>query len=186
MPQVPYNPIPDVAPEDRPIRRVGIDTPGAAFGTTVAAATEHLGQTTEGVGNELFARATAMQDLYNHSQALEADTTYMKQVGDIHAKLSAMQGKDAVDYYTGSYQSDLNDARQSIRDGLPNDMARKIFDQSSMSTLSRTIFNGAGHAAQENKQYAIGAASARVKESQNAALANPTDEAGFQQHIKDT
>ena len=186
MPQVPYNPVPDVASQDQPIPQRRLDTPFAAFGGTIAAATEHLGQVSQDVGNELFQRGMAMQDLYNHSQAIEADTDFMKQAGDIHAKLSAMQGKDAVDYYNGAYQSDLNNARQSVRENLPNDMARKIFDQSSLSTLSRTVFNGAGHAATENKQYAIGAAGARVKESQNAALLNPTDEAGFQQHLSDT
>lgn len=185
MPQVPYSPIPDVAPQDNPIPRDRLDTPGAAFGTSIAAATEHLGQVTDNAGNELFQRAMSMQDLYNHSQSIEADTDFMQKSGDIHAKLSAMQGKDAVDYYQNGYQQDLQDARQGIREGLPNDMARKMFDQSSLSTLGRTIFNGAGHAAQENKNYAIGAASARVKESNNAALLNPTDEAGFQQHIND-
>ena len=41
----------------------------------------------------------SMQDVYNHSQALEADNKFIEAAGDIHAKLSAMQGQgDAVDY----------------------------------------------------------------------------------------
>ena len=65
---------------------------------------------------------------------------------------------------------------------------RKSYDtESSLGTYGRTrIPTSAGHAAQENKNYAIGSASARVKESQNAALAAPTDEAGFQQHLQST
>ena len=186
MAQVPYNPDNQVAPTDQPIPTRRLDTPFAAFGGTIAAATEHLGQAVSGAGDELFQRAMSMQDLYNHSQSLEGATDFSKQAGDIHANLSAMQGKDAVDYYSGKYMPDLNDARQKIRDGLPNDMARKMFDESSLSILSRTVFNGASHAAQENKNYAIGTAAARVKESQNAALGAPTDEAGFHQHLSDT
>lgn len=186
MPQVPYNPIPDVAPQDQPIPQRRLDTPGTAFGTTIGAATQHLGDTVEGAGNELFQRAMSMQDLYNHSVVTDAVTDGMKQVGDVHAKLTAMQGKDAVNYYTDGYQDDLNNVRTSIRDNLPNGMTQKMFDQEMQGVIGRTIFNGAGHAATENKQYAIGAASGRVKESQNAALLNPTDEAGFQQHLQDT
>ena len=186
MPQVPYNPVPDVAPQDNPIPQRRLDSPGAAFGTTIGAATEHLGDVTEGAGNEIFQRGMAMQDLYNHSVVTDAVTDGMKQIGDVHAKLTAMQGKDAVDYYQNGYQDDLNNVRTSIRDDLPNGMQQKMFDQEIQGVIGRTIFNGAGHAATENKQYAIGAAGARVKESQNAALMNPTDEAGFQQHLQDT
>jgi hypothetical protein len=186
MPQVPYNPIPSVAPQDTPIPSERIDTPGAAFGTTIAAATQHLGDVTDQAASEVFQRGIAMQDLYNHSQALEGVTKLQKSVGDIHAKLSAMQGKDAVDYYTNGYIDDINKAKEDVRNTLPNPMAQKIYDQGAESVIGRTIFNGAGHAAIENKQYAIGAAGARVKESQNAALLNPQDDAGFQQHLQDT
>jgi hypothetical protein len=153
MPTVPYNPVPDVAPQDNPIPQRRLDAPGAAFGTTIGAATEHLGDVTEGAGNEIFQRGMAMQDLYNHSQALDADTKFMDMAGDIHAKLTSMHGKEAVDYYANGFKQDLNDARQSVRDTLPNDMARKIYDQTSLSTLGRTIFNGAGVAGAANKDF---------------------------------
>lgn len=182
---VPYNPTPTVAPGGQPTPSEHIDTPIAAFGGTIAAATSHLGEAVSGAGNEIFARGMAMQDLYNHSQAIQADADFMKAAGDVHAKLSTMQGKDAVEYYQNGYKTDLDDARQSIRDGLPNEASQKLYDQSSLSTLGRTIFNGAGHAATENKQYAIGASSARVKIAQDAALQNPTDEDGFKQHVQD-
>ena len=151
MPSVPYNPVPDVAPTDNEIPRERIDTPGAAFGTTIGAATEHLGQVTEGAGNEIFQRGIAMQDLYNHSQALDADTKFMEE-RDIHAKLDSMHGKEAVDYANG-FKQDLAAARQAQRDNLPNAMAQKIYDQTSLNTYGRTIFNGAGVAGKANKDY---------------------------------
>lgn len=185
-PQVPYNGAPSVDLQNNPTPTLHEDTPIAAFGGLSAAAEQNVGKSLEGAGNELFTRAVAMQDLYNHSQAIEADTKYTEAVGNIHAKLSAMQGKDAVDYFANGFQDDLKSARQSIRDSLPNDMARKLFDQSSLHTYGRTVFNGAGHAAAANKAYSIGASAARVQTIRNAALANFDDDNQFQQKLDQT
>ncbi len=176
MPQVPYSGAPQVAPISAPTPRYTADTPPTAFGTNVAQAIEGLGQAAQGAGNELFARGLAMQDLYNHSQAEEADAKYMQQAGDLHAKYSALQGKDAVDAYP-KYMQDLQDVRKSIRDGLPNDMARKLYDSSSLSVMGRTIFNGAGVAAAANKKYAIDSVSSKIQEQTNLAATsgNPAD-----------
>jgi len=185
MPQVPYSGVPSVEPQFQPTPRYSANTPEAAFGGATAQALTHLGSSFGEVGNELFARAQAMQDLANHSEAQEASSKYMEQAGKLHADYSALQGKDAVNGYNPYVQS-LRDARISIRDGLSNPMVQKMYDADSRSFEARSIFNGAGHAATENKQYAIGAATARVQSSRNAALVDPTDEAGFQAHVTDT
>jgi hypothetical protein len=186
LPQVPYNPVPQVAAQSDATPKFSVNAPGAAFGTDVAQAGANLGKSIEGAGNELFTRAVAMQDLFNHSEANQADTDFMVKAGEIHAKLSAMQGKDAVDYFANGYQQDLKSAREEVRGTLSNGMSQKLFDQSSLSTFGRTVFNGASHAASANKSYAIGGAAARVQASRDAALQNPTDEAGFQQHVQET
>jgi hypothetical protein len=178
MPQVPYSGTPNVAPQSNPIPRYSADTPLAAFGGAVAQATQGLGQAVEGAGKELFVRATAMQDLYNHSQAQEADAKYMEAAGRLHADYSALTGKNAVEAYP-KYIQDLQDARKGIRDGLPNSMAQKLFDSQSLGTMGRTIFNGAGHAAIENKKYAIGASDARIGAINNQALTQPEDDRAF-------
>lgn len=186
MPSVPYTGVPTVAPQMDATPNLSANTPPAAFGAATAEATSNLGRAVSGVGNELWQRATAMQDLFNHSQAIEADTKYMEAVGNIHAKLSSLQGKDAVDYFTNGFQQDLRGARQSIRDSLPNDMARKIFDQSSLSTMGRTVYSGAGYSATQNKKYAIGAAAAKVQTTRDAALIDPENDDAFQDHLEDT
>src|SRR5579862_2514600 len=127
MPQVPYSGVPQVSPVDAPTPRYQADATPAAFGANVAAAVGNLGKTVEGAGNEIFQRGLAMQDLYNHSEAQQADADYMQKAGELHANYSSLQGKAAVDAYPG-YISDLQDARKSIRDGLSNGMSQKLFD----------------------------------------------------------
>jgi len=134
----------------------------------------------------MFSRGLAMQDLYNHSQAQEADTKFMKSAGEIKAKLDTLQGDKAVAYYQKGFYEDLTAARKAVRDGLPNDMARKLFDSQSLSTVGRSLFNGAGHAATENKKYAVGTADARIVENSNQALNNPEDETSFRQSVANT
>jgi hypothetical protein len=152
------------------------------FGANIGQALQHLGGTESAVGNEIFARGIAMQDLYNHSAAQDADAQYMQKAGELHANYSSLQGKDAVDAYP-QYIQDLKDARSGIGDGLPNDMARKLYDAGSLSTMGRTVFNGAGHAATENKNYALGASKARVQAIGDQALSTPADDGQFKQGL---
>lgn len=180
MPQVPYQP----APTERPIAGTGaspfnLNVSAASFGGAVAAATEHLGQTVEHASDEMFVRAQALQQLKNETEASEADSKYMIAVGEKHAQFSSLQGKAAVDAYPG-YIKDLEKTRQGVRDGLSNDMARKMFDRSSLSTMGRTIFNGAGHAATEQKQWAIGTANSQLDLDAKTVEDNPKDERLFQ------
>jgi hypothetical protein len=117
-----------------------------------------------------------MQDLANHSEAQQADADYMEKAGLIHAKFSALQGKDRVDAFP-QYMQDLKDERKKIGDGLSNDMSRKLFDSQSLSTMGRSIFNGAGVAADANKQYAINANESQIKQQRDLAATsnNPAD-----------
>ena len=69
MAQVPYSPVPDVAPSDTATPRVSVATPEAAFGGATAKAIENLGTTVQGAGNELFGRAVALQQLNNETEA---------------------------------------------------------------------------------------------------------------------
>ena len=182
MPSVPFTGVPSVAPQDNPTPRYQVNVDPAAFGVNVANAIQGLGKTAESAGNEMFSRAIAMQDLYNHSEAQDADAAYMQKAGELHAQYSSLSGKAAVDGYP-QYISDLQDARKALRDNLSNGMSQKLFDSQSLSTMGRTIFNGAGHAATQNKAYALGASKARVDAISDQALAVPADEAGFQEGL---
>lgn len=176
--QVPFSGVPSVSPSDPSIPRFTADVSPATFGVNVYQAISHLGATADKVGDEIFARGQAMQDLYNHSEAQKGAADYMQKAGELHADFSSKQGKDAVDAYP-QYIKDLQKAREDTGQALSNDASRKLFDSESLSTMSRTIFNGAGHAAMQNKQYAIGSSKARQDATYDAALATPADDANF-------
>lgn len=184
MPQVPYTGTLNIAPDDRPIPRYDASVSPEMFGANIGNALSTLGKTEEGVGNEIFARGIAMQDLYNHSEAQQADATYMQKAGELHANYSALQGKDAVDGYP-QYIKDLADARKDIGNSLSNPMSQKLYDAGSLSTMGRTVFNGAGHAATQNKAYALSASTARVDAISDRTLSTPADDNAFQDGLSD-
>ena len=175
MASVPYSGTLQVAPQLDPTPRYTADAMPAAFGVNVAQAIEGLGKTGEAVGNEVFARGQAMQEVNNHAESQEAAAKFMEAAGDIHAKLGAMQGKDAVDYYTNGFKSDLETARKSIREGLSNPASQKLFDAESLSTFGRTMFNGAGISASANKQYAISSVESQIKNQADLAATSDSE-----------
>src|ERR1700761_6873098 len=116
MPNVPYTGVPSVAPELNPEPRYSVDVRPEAFGVNVWQATKQLGETASKVGDEIYARGLAMQDLANHSEAQLASSDYMEKAGKLHADYSALQGKAAVDAFP-QYIQDLKDTRKSIGEG---------------------------------------------------------------------
>ena len=184
MAQVPYSPVPQVAPQDSPTPRMREDSPVGAFGGQVASAVENLGAVTERAGNELFGRAVALQQLNNETEAREADAQYMIQAGGIHAQFNALQGQERVAAYP-KYAQDLQDLRLKLRGGLSNQMAQKMYDSSSLSTMGRSIFNGAGAAASAQKEAALGAASAKTDLLTKSTFDDPNDEGAFRSAIDD-
>ena len=185
MPQVPYSGAPTVAPQLDPTPRYTADVSPDMFGANIGQAISRLGATSDQVGNEIFARGLAMQDLANHSEAQQADADYMQKAGELHADFSSKQGKDAVDAYP-QYIQDLAQTRKDIGAGLSNPMAQKLYDGQSLSTYGRTVFNGAGHAATQNKVYALSASQAKVDAISNRTLSMPQDEDAFQDGLQDS
>jgi len=186
MPQVPYSGVTSVvgggsAPQSRFQANVSAET----FGGSVGAALDSLGGQLQRSGNELFERGVAMQTLYNHSEAQEADARYTEEAGKLHADYNSLQGKAAVDAYP-SYIDNLKKTRQSIRDGLSNETSQKLFESASNGTMGRSIFNGAGHAAGENKKYALGASGARVSAIGSQTLSFPEDDRSFLKGMETT
>lgn len=178
MPQVPFTGVPSVAPGGVPQSRWHADVTPDTFGANVGQALNSLGGQLQKSGNELFERGIAMQTLYNHSEAQEADAKYTEAAGLLHANYNSLEGKNAVDAYP-QYIKDLKETRQSIRDGLSNESTQKLFESSSNGTMGRSIFNGAGHAAGQNKAYAVGASTARIGAIGNNVLSQPEDERSF-------
>jgi hypothetical protein len=185
MPQVPYSGVPTVAPQMDPTPRYTADVTPDMFGVNIGHAISQLGSASDAVGNEIFARGLAMQDLANHSEAETATAKFMEQAGNIHAKLDSMQGKDAVDYYANGFKQDLDKAHTDIAATLSNPMSQKIFNTEALSTIGRTMFNGATVAGQANKQYAINSIESRIKNQTDLAATsnNPDDVAAAKAQV---
>lgn len=174
--QVPYSSVPQTGLADISTPEMNPRIPAAAFGGEVAQAASGLGKVTQGAGDEIFQRAIALKNLDNEAEAKQAASDYQIKVGELHANYSALQGKDAVEGFK-KYTQDISALRHQMRDGLSTSMAQKHFDSDSLSTMGRTIFNGAGHAATENKKYIAGASAARVESAQDEAFHDTSDAA---------
>lgn len=182
MPQVPYSPVPGAVPSGEATPSLRVSPSIEAFGGSVAQATQGLGRAIEGAGNELFGRAIAMQDLANRTEADEATTKYMIAAGELHAKYNSLQGKDAVDGLKPYYAA-LESTRQDVGKGVSNPAAARLFNSESRSTMARSMFNGAGHAATQNKQWAIGTAKATMEVDAKSVEDSPQDEVLFQEKL---
>ena len=154
MAQVPYSPVPTAQPT-APGESVSISTPGAAFGENIGAAIEKLGSTVGQVGNELFARSIALQDLADENAARAAQTKFAMGASQLHAEYSAKTGKDAADSLQGFLDAQAQ-LRQQVGSGLGAPQARKYYDADSLPFMQRNIFSAAAHAAEENKKYTVG------------------------------
>ncbi|TXH55881.1 MAG: hypothetical protein E6Q97_07790 [Desulfurellales bacterium] len=183
MAKVPYSAVPSAEPQmvATPDQRVSVS--GAAFGADVANAIGHLGQTVEKAGDQMFARAIAIQQVNNKAEADEADAKYMMEAGKLQADFNSLQGKDAVDRYP-HYIKSLQELRLNVRKDLSNQASQKMFDSASLSTMGRTVFNGAGHAASQNRRYVIGASQARIDATTDYVRTNPRDENAFRDGMR--
>lgn len=182
MAQVPYAPVPQVTPSNQALPNLNIDTPADAFGAGIAEAFGHLGKVVEHSATELWNRAKAMQMLKNEADAREADTEFMVRAGDLHAKYNALQGKEAVDARP-AYVENLTKARDEIKGMLSNPHARKLYDAQTQGVLGRHIFNSAGHAATELKQYSIQTAEANVNLAAKTVEDSPRDRGLMEQKL---
>lgn len=183
MAQVPYSPVPTIGPSGQGIAAPRVNTPLEAFGGATGAALSNMGRVVDKAGDEIFARALALQELDNRAAADNADTQYMIEAGKLHADFNSLEGKAAKDAYP-DYVKNLQELRQKIGADLPNDMSRRVYDAASRATMGRTIFNGAGHAAAENKKYLSGTSAAKVAASRDFVMQNPNDEGAFEQGMR--
>lgn len=183
MAQVPYNPTPTVEPTSASTPAMREDAPPAAFGVNIAQSVQNLGQSLTSTGNELFGRAVALKQLDNESEARDADTQYMIEVGKRHADFSTLEGKQRADALP-AYMKGLEDLRKQYRGNLSNDMARRMFDANSLSTMGRTIFNGAGQAASGAREYSVNTIKANLEITAKQNEDDPTDDGLLQDSLR--
>ena len=178
MASVPYTGAPSAAPQSVATPTIGIDAVAGAFGAGTASAIQGAGGDLKKIGDEMFQRAVALQQLENDTIAKEADTDYMLRVGEIRAKFQSMEGHNAVQAYP-KYIRDLQILRREYRGGLPNDDARRKFDPQSLTVMRQSIANGAGHAATQQRRWTEGAAVARIEAEENNVI-HDTSPAAFE------
>lgn len=175
MPQVPGL-LPDVAPSTQGTPNVDLPVPTDAFGGAVGHALQSFGGDLDQASNRIWERAVQIQDMNNRAEADRATSQYMETAGKLHADFGALQGADAQAAFP-KYIQDLKDARESLRSSASNPMVQRMFDSESLSVMGRTIFNGAGHAAESAKMAAINSITNRIKATTDLAATsnNPDD-----------
>jgi hypothetical protein len=183
MPNVPYQPVPNVQPlPGTGTQGVSINTPGAAFGETVAGALKSVGSNIASGGDELFARAEAMQNLTNHNDATMAAADFADAAGDLHQQLKSLEGRNAVSRMD-TFPQELEAKRMAIREGLKTDVAKKSFDAESRNVYNRTVLSGADWAAQQHRVSTDQADDAAIASHQRQAGLNTNDEAMVKQNL---
>lgn len=184
MPQIPYSPVPDVQPEDRVAQppRIQVYTNPDMFGANVGRAVEQLGGTIGKVGDEMFQRALAIQQIKNQAELDNLNSQFLTETAGIHANFSAQQGKNAVDGLP-QYGTDLNAVRDRIQSQASNPTVARLFESTTRSQVARDLFNGAGHAGQQLKVYQNDTIKQGLDANAHSAGLSPFDDDGFQKRV---
>lgn len=166
---IPYTPSSTVEPTGA-IPKIGVQTSADMFGGNVAQAVEGLGSTMGKVGDEMWSRAMAMQELKNQTDARNATTQMILQTGEADAKFSSLRGMDAANGYD-TYRQNLQQIREQNGQGL-NPMAKKLYDADTQTTMARTIIGGARHAGEQLKKASADAAADREDAAVQSVLSS--------------
>lgn len=183
MAQVPYSPVPSQAVSGAGISEVHTNVASGAFGGDVAQAISGVGKAVEGAGDHIYERAIWLQNQQNQADARQAAADYTIAAGGLAAKYNALEGENAVKAYD-KYTQDLKDLRAQHANTLDAPMARRMFDNESLGTLSHAIFNGASHSAGQQKAYIIGSMKADTQSLYEQTGQNPQDEILYEKNLK--
>lgn len=175
MAQVPYSPVPEVAPQLSPTPGPHIDAPLDAFGGNIATAATHFGDTLSHVGDELFARAAAMQEMNQQAKADQASVDAATTMGQLHAKYTTLTGDAAVQAYP-QYQKDLADAVTAGRAGLESPYAQQYYDRDTRRFQMNYLTTAGSYAAQQNKAFTKDTIKASIDNTINQVGVNPLDQ----------
>lgn len=175
MAQVPYNPVPEVRPQLDPTPRPQIDTPLAAFGGLTAEATTHFGGALDKVGDELFARAAAMQEMNQQAKADQASIAAATQMADLHTKYTTLTGDAAVQALP-KYNADIADVVAKSRAGLESPYAQQQYDRDTRRFQMQYLTTAGSYGAQQAKQFTKDTIQAKIDNTVNQIGLNPLDQ----------
>lgn len=181
--QVPYTGVPSVQPSFDATPSVSSNIPMDAFGAGVANAVGHIGRAVEGAGNEIWARATAMQQLNEQANADEAISKFTMTQAKKFADFTMLKGKQAVDGLN-PYLEDLEKSRVEIGQNLSSPYAQRLYLHGSKSEQARNAFAVARHAGDEGRQYNLSSAQAIIEANVQSAGLAPQNEESYQNALK--
>lgn len=181
--QVPYTGVPTVQPSFDATPGMQSNIPMDAFGAGVAQAVGHLGRAVEGAGNEIWARATAMQQLNEQANADEAISKFTMTQAKKFADFTMLKGKQAVDGLN-PYLEDLEKSRVEIGQNLSSPYAQRLYLHGSKSEQARNAFAVARHAGDEGRQYNLSSAQAIIEANVQSAGLAPQNEESYQNALK--
>ena len=181
--QVPYTGVPSVQPSFDATPSVSSNIPMDAFGAGVANAVGHIGRAVEGAGNEIWARATAMQQLNEQANADEAISKFTMTQAQKFADFTMLKGQAAVSGLK-PYLEDLEKSRVEIGQNLTSPYAQKLYLHGSKSEQARNAFSVARHAGEEGRQYNLSSAQAVIEANVQSAGLSPENEESYQNALK--
>lgn len=190
MPRVPlqqseYTGVPTVEPSSANTPEISVRAPIEAFGGATAEGMKALGKGLGDVGNELFARAYAMQQLNNEAEVNQAEANHIMEQAQLGAQYGELRGRAAKDEFP-KFQEDSEALRQKYRNSLSSPMAQKMFDGRSLSTMSYSIRHATYHAASEFTKYQLGASQSKVQALSDQALQPSIDDGQFNSSLEST
>jgi hypothetical protein len=184
-PRVPYQPFPTVQPIGQGADRIRVDTPNIgpeAFGAEVGQALKGFGQVTEQASNELFNRAMAFKELDNRNAATMRSADFADSASKMHEQFKNQEGMNATKAWQ-TFPDNLEAERQRIRESLPNDMTKKLYDSETRGIYNQNLRSAADWAGNQHRVATDQATDARVATLQKQAGINVTDPAALKQSL---
>ena len=193
MPTVPYSPVPDVSPSTAGTPGFDIRASPEAFGAQIGQATQGLGQTVEQAGTRLADVAGNIQTMHNNVASDGAfnqfqDGTQKILYGDPNDTSNpgyySLRGQAAVDARPGVLQQ-LDDLRNSIRNGLQNPVQQLSFDEASRRLNQYSTAGIGAHSDREYNRYAVETQTAAIDIKARAVANGYNDDELFQHNLED-
>lgn len=170
--QVPYNPVPNVAAVDRPTPYRSEAIPSGAFGQPQAQARIQEGQTLGQVGNELYARAIAIQEFQQQAEANERDAAFQQQNVKSFVDYTSKRGLDAVNGLD-PFLAQQEQVRQQMGQGL-SPYGQVLYNNQTRNAYNRMMVSAAVHAKDQQKAYVGAGYQAKIDAANNNLLSNPS------------
>jgi hypothetical protein len=179
---VPYTGEVDQTLQNIPIPQLHVNTPPEAFGGAVAGALTHMGQTVDGAGKELFARAYAMQEMDEFAKADMAASRTFKNANLEYLKLAELKGPELTAALPG-YMERLQKIREDGMGDLTSPIARQTYMKDTLRNESTMIWHGGALARQGMDETNKIAGKAKIEALGDTLVALPMDTKQANQQI---